>query len=63
MSPVSSRHQPKKPWRMTAIFNNGESKTIAYASEGAARSAANFERSCGALDTKVWKKEDEWNEG
>jgi hypothetical protein len=48
---------------MTATFDNGQSKTIAYASEGAANRAAKFEVSCGAVATRVYRKEDEWNEG
>lgn len=47
----------RKPWRLYVRFADGTSKTIAYGSETAARRAARFEESLGAVRTRIWRED------
>lgn len=54
MTENKTRKRTLKPWRMTATFNTGQSKTIAYATKAAAITSADFELTCGAVEVEVW---------
>lgn len=43
-----------KPWRMEATFADGQDKTIAYSTERAAHTSAEFEISLGAVKVRIW---------
>lgn len=49
----------KKPWRLEVKFGGKWGRPIAYATEASARRAARFEESCGASETRIYRKEED----